>query len=84
MLVDKQTYFENHHHQKKFYHENNLNQTLHVLQFYSCSAFNPAFVVNVASFVFESEFFKILEISGLLTNSFCFIFTSSLPVVNLL
>ena len=34
MLTDKQTYFENHHCQKKFYHENNLNQTLHVSQFY--------------------------------------------------
>ena len=34
MLYDKKTYFENHYHQNKFCQENNLNQTIEVLQFY--------------------------------------------------
>ena len=34
ILVDKQTYFGNYHHQKKYYHKNNLNQMLEVSLFY--------------------------------------------------
>ena len=44
MLVNKQTYSENHHYKNNFYQENNLNHMF-------------AFVANVASFVFKSEFF---------------------------
>ena len=33
MLADKQTYFENHHPQIKFYQENNLNHVFAVLIF---------------------------------------------------
>ena len=47
-----------------------------------CSAFNSTFVANVKSFVFKSEFFVRLEILDLLTNSFCFIFGSSVTLVN--
>lgn len=32
-MVDKQTYFEKHHHEKYLYHQNNLNQTFEVAQF---------------------------------------------------
>ena len=49
-----------------------------------CSAFNSTFVANVVSFVFKSEFFMRLGTSDLLANSFCFIFASTMPLVNLL
>ena len=35
MLVDNQTYFESHHHQKNFYKENKLNQKFVVFLFVS-------------------------------------------------
>ena len=50
----------------------------------SCSAFNAAFVANVANFEFKSEFFTRLEISDMLTNAFYFIFASSTSLVKLL
>ena len=34
MLIDKQTHCEKHQHQKIFYHDNNLNQTLQDSQYY--------------------------------------------------
>ena len=44
VFVDKQTYFENHYNQRRFYQENNLNQMCAVLSY---SAFNSPFVANV-------------------------------------
>ena len=63
MLVDKQTYFENHNHQKKIYHENNLNKTIKLLGFILL-CFCSVFAANVASFVFKSEFSTRLKISN--------------------
>ena len=34
MLIDKQTYSKNHHHQKMFCQEDDLNQTFEVSRFY--------------------------------------------------
>ena len=70
MLADRKTYFENHHHhhQKKKKEKKNLNPAFAV-----SSAFNSAFVTNVAIFAFKSEPFTRLQMSDLLTNSFCFI-----------
>ena len=74
MLVDKQTYFENYHHQKNIYHENNWSLTFPVSQVYLALLLVLLFFVNVSTFSFKSAFFTILEISDLLTNSFFFIF----------
>ena len=65
------------------FQENNLLNVWSFM-FLSCNAFNSAFVVNLASFVYKSEFFARLEIPDLLANSFCFIFASSMWLVNLL
>ena len=62
MLVDKQTYFENHYHQRNSYGENNFKQVLEVLLFYLALLFVPFFLINFASFLFESDFFIRLEI----------------------
>ena len=40
--------------------------------------------INVASFVFKSEFFTRLEILDLSTNTFSFIFASAMSFINLL
>ena len=50
----------------------------------SCSAFNSAFVANVARFLLKPEFFTRLGISDLSTNSFSVIFASSISFVNLM
>ena len=57
MLVDKQTYFENYHHQKKPLARKELKSYVCTFTILSCSAFNSAFTVNVASFVFKLESF---------------------------
>ena len=49
----------------------------------SWSTFNSAFLADVASCVFKSEFFTRLEISDL-SNSFTFIFRLSISFINLL
>ena len=84
MLFDKQTNFENHHHQKYFYCGNNLNQMPEISQHYHALLLVLLLLANVARFVFMPEFFTRLDILDLLTNSFCFIFASSMSLVNLL
>ena len=84
MLVDKQTYSENHHQPKKIYHENNLTHAVSIFTVLSFSAFNSAFVTNILNFMFKSEFFTRSEILDLLANSFHFIFASSMSLANLL
>ena len=64
-MVDKQKYFESYQHQKHFWQQN-------------CSAFNSAFVANIAILLFKSEVFINPEILDLLTKSFSFIFASSI------
>ena len=83
MLADKQTNFENHHNQT-FLPRKQFKSYVCSFTVLSCSTFNMAFVANIASYMFNSEFFTRLEISDLLTNSFCFIFTSSVSFVYLL
>ena len=76
MLADRQTYFENHHHQKKKKKKKKkkeLESSVWSFIILFSSAFNSAFVTNVASFAFKSETFMRLQMSDLLTNSFCFI-----------
>ena len=70
MLVDEQTYFENHHHRNNYYHENGLNQSLQISQFYLGPPFDSAFVAKIVSFVFKSESFTRLQVWDLLTNFF--------------
>ena len=85
MLLDKQTYIENDHPQKW---KNKLPKTTWIkrLKFTILSwlAFNSAFDANVPTFVFKLEFFTRHQISDVLTNSFCFIFTLAMLLVNLL
>ena len=83
MSAEKQTNFENHHNQT-FLPRKQLKLYVCSFTILSCSAFDLAFVANLASYVFNSEFLKRSEISDLLTNSFCFIFTSSVSFVYLL
>ena len=45
---------KDHHHQKNFYHGNNLNQNFQVSRFYLAVLWF-CFVANVASFAFKSE-----------------------------
>ena len=58
VLIDKQTYFGNYHHQKGLCQENNLNMCLQFHHFILL-CFNSTFIVNVASFFFKSEFFTL-------------------------
>ena len=84
VLVDKPTYSENYHHQKKFYQENNLNYAFAVSVFYLTLLLVLSLVANVLSFVFKSELFTKLEILDLSANSFSFIFESSMLLISLL
>ena len=84
MLVDKQKYFKNHYHQKNLRHKKQFKSNIWSCAIPSCSAFNFAFVANRASFMFKPELFTRLEISDLLTNSFCYIFASTMSLANLL
>ena len=59
MLVNKQTHFEKHHHQKSSTIKKKKIES-NVLSFktLSCSGFHSAFVANVESFMFQSEVFR--------------------------
>ena len=82
-MVDKQTYFENHHHKKTFTIKITWIEAVS-FTILSCFAFNSAFVADVATLVFKPEFFTRLQISDLLTNYFCFIVASGMSLVDIL
>ena len=69
MLVDKQTYFDNHHHQRYFYKLNNLIH-MSLISLFFFSAFNSAFFGSVATFLYKSALFMNPAIADLPTNSF--------------
>ena len=61
MLVSKQTYVENHHHQKK-------TKITMKIQFYLVLLLILLLLLMLQVFTFKSEFYKRLEIYDLLTN----------------
>ena len=56
-LVDKQTYFEIYHPQKKFCQKNKLNRAFAVFFILSCSVFNSTFVANIFILSFVDNIF---------------------------
>ena len=74
MLIDKQTYFENHYHQDTFYQENNLNHVFVIFSNLSCSPFKFSFFANF--FIFSSKRMLLInsKTSDLLTNFLFLIF----------
>ena len=54
---DEETYYENHHHEKKLLSWKHLKLCVCSSTIFSCYAFNSAFVANVTSFAFKSESF---------------------------
>ena len=74
MFADKQTYFENHYHQKNSYGENNLNQMLEVLLFYLALLFVLLFLLILQVLCLNQNFFTRLELLDLSTIFSCLLY----------